>query len=228
MATTIVNNIELNSNALHVRDKILQLQAKRGFCWATNSALAKMIGVSKGYLSHQIGRLVKAGYVYRHIERDENGEIAYRQLVAFKDAKETALAEAEVRKIEADRTEQGTRNRLIANGKNLCISKLSIIRAIMLYGAEKVDIALGIVKASCTCRNPLKLFWAALKKGYKAGRIALGYIGTVYTDARRRAVNLPEFKLEEIIEEYKEAEEYKGLSIKDGLALLKRNLRARA
>lgn len=197
MAIT-VNNTRLNTNALYVRDKILMLQKKRGFAWITNKQLGKMLGVSGGYISHQITALCRAGLAYRHIERDSNGEIAYRQLVAFRAAKDTALASEEIKRIEADKTEQGTRIRLIANARNLGISPSAVIRALIKHSADKVDEALCIVKASCTCKHPLKLFWAALVKGYKAGKIAAGLVGSVFKDARRRSVKLPEYKAEEI------------------------------
>ncbi len=226
---TVVNNIRLNSNALHVRDKIIALQGKKGFCWASNKELAKMIGISASYLSHQLTSLVRAGLLYRRIERDEHGEVVLRQMVAFKTAKDTALAADVVKMLEDDKTEQGTRMRLVANGKNVNISPYSVIRAIKEFGAEKVDVALSIVKASSTCKNPLKLFFAALRKGYNAGKIALGYVGQVYSDARRRVANPMRHTVSEVVEEVvvekQTAEKYKGLSIKEGLALLKQNLR---
>lgn len=229
---TVINNIRLNSNALHVRDKIIALQGKKGFCWASNRELAAMIGVSASYLSHQLTSLVRAGLLYRRLERDEHGEIVCRQMVAFKKARDTALAEDEIKKLEEDKTEQGTRMRLVANGKNVNISPYSVIRAIKEFGAEKVDIALSIVKASNTCKSPIKLFFAALRQGYRAGKIALGYVGRVYTDAKRRVSN-PQRQtvievVKEVVEEKQISEAYRGFSAKEGLALLKQNIRAKA
>lgn len=226
----VINNTPLNSTAFHVYRVIRALQKQRGFCWISNEALAKEVRISKSYLSHLLTALDRAGLIYRNIVRDDKGEISYRQMVAFKEAKETAVSQEEFDKLVADRTEQGFRNRLIANGKNINIAPTVILKAIMQYGAEKVDVALGITKASCSCVNPVKYFFAALKHGWKAGKRAAGYIGQVFRDARRRKVSLPDVKIEELHAEKSSEASYafdKSLTVKEKIAIFMDKVKGR-
>lgn len=222
----VINNVRLNSNALFIHRLIRALQQKRGFCWASNETLAKQAGVSKGYLAHQLSALDKAGLIYRNIVLDDRKEFVYRQIVAFSEAKETAIAEAEFKKLIADKTETGIRNRLIVNGRNLCIAPQLIIKAILKHGAKRVDEALAIVKASHTCISPIKYFFKALKEGWTAGKRASRFIGEVFRGAQRRIVNLPKLDFEEIRHE-KEVASYandSALTLKEKFAILKANL----
>ena len=217
MAVEVINNTALNSTAFHVYRVIRALQKQRGFCWASNEALAKEVKVSKSYLSHLLTALDRAGLIYRNIVRDDKGEISYRQMVAFKEAKETAVSQEEFEKLLADKTEQGT--------KNLNIAPLVIMRAVMKYGAEKVDVALAIVKASCSCVNPIKYFFCALKYGWEAGKRAARYIGKVYMDARRVKVDIPKMKLDEVVEASYAFD--KTLSVKEKIAIFMDKVKGR-
>lgn len=225
--TTVVNNIELNANAFAIHEVVRKFQGKKGFCWATNETLAEKARVSKSYLSHQITRLVRAGLIHRHIEYDENRQILYRQLVAFDSAKETAVAEEEVRKLIEDRTENGIRNRLISNGKNVGIAPSLMIKAILAFGTKRVEEAIAILKASSSVNNPIRYFFAALNKGFKPGKKASRQMGIVYTDAARRIVPLPSVNFKEI-EQEKEVAEFAldpSLTLQEKFAILRERIK---
>lgn len=230
MATTVINNVELNANAFAVWEVIKKFQGKKGFCWATNETLAQKAKVSKSYISHQITRLVRAGLIHRHIEYDKSRQILYRQLVAFNEAKETAVAEAEVQKLMEDKTESGPRNRLIENGKNVGIAPTLTMNAILTFGAKRVEEALAILKASNSAKNPIKYFYAALRKGFKPGKKASKQMGIVYTDARREIVPLPSVNFTEIQEE-KEVAAFAldpSLTLKEKFAILRGRIKSKA
>lgn len=189
MATEI-NGQYLNSTAERLAEKIICLQRKKGFCWATNAQLADMMNLSRGYISHELTYLERAGMIYRQVEYDERtGEVVCRKLYAFKHTQETALAKEKVEEMLKDASEGGQKRRLVANGLNVGIAPPKMIQAIMQFGIEKVDEALAVVKASNGVRNPVKYLYKALYQGWKAGKRAQSYIGTVFTGARRRVVS---------------------------------------
>ena len=188
------NGINLNAMAYSLHRLIRSMQAKRGFCWATNAQLAGIMHITSDYVSHLLTLLDRAGLVYRHIERDKKTkEVLYRQLYAFKEAEETATKKEVIEQLEADRTEEGQRRRLVHNGLNVGITTPKVLFAIKKYGVEAVENALICVKAASTsCNNPIKYFFAALNKAFKpAARAVKRYFGKAYADAKRHAVKIP-------------------------------------
>lgn len=185
-----INGQHLNASAMYLANKITMLQKKKGYCWASNQSLADMLDLSPGYISHQLTALERAGKIYRLVERDERtGEVVSRKLYAFKTVQDTAKTEETIKALEQDMTEDGQKRRLVANGLNLCISPMKVIGAINQFGIERVDEALSIVKASQGTRNPVRFFYKALYKAWKAGKRASSYIGTAFTGARRRTAS---------------------------------------
>ena len=188
------NGINLNAMAYSLHRLIRSMQAKRGFCWATNAQLAGIMHITSDYVSHLLTLLDRAGLVYRHIERDKKTkEVLYRQLYAFREAEETATKKEVIEQLESDRTEDGQRRRLVHNGMNVGIAPKKVLFAIKTFSAEAVENALICVKAASTsCNNPVKYFFAALNKAFKPAQRAIKrYFGKAYSDAKRHVVNLP-------------------------------------
>lgn len=176
-----VNGIRLTVAHEAAYDTVFKLSRKTGFCWASNSSIAGMLGLSKSYVSHLLTDLERAGWMFRKITLDEQThEFQYRQLVPLDKLCTPEEAVEKVRLMELDHTSKGERARLVANGKKLGISPLRIMGAIHAFGAKRVDEAMSIVRQSHVVNNPVKLLFAALHKGFIPGKRAERLIGTAY------------------------------------------------
>lgn len=196
----VINGVILSAGAFSLHRLIRALQKKRGFAWATNAQLAEMMHYTSDYISHLLTKLDRAGLIYRHVEHDkETRAVLYRQLYAFPKAIENATKQEIITQLESDRTENGDRRRLAHNGLNIGIAVPVVVAAITRYGVEAVENALICVKASTSCNNPIKYFFAAIRKSFKpTARAVKRYFGKAFSDAKRHAVTLP--KMNPIIE----------------------------
>lgn len=176
-----VNGIRLTVAHEAAYDTVFKLSRKTGFCWASNSSIAGMLGLSKSYVSHLLTDLERAGWMFRKITLDDQThEFQYRQLVPLDKLCTPEEALEKVRLMELDHTAKGERIRLVANGKKIGIAPLRIMGAIHAFGAKRVDEALSIVRGSHVVNNPVKLFFAALHKGFIPGKRAEKLVGKAY------------------------------------------------
>lgn len=193
----MVNGERLTAAHMAMYDLIFKLSRKTQFCWASNVVLAKELGISKSYASHLITALVRVGWVYRKITLDDGTkEFQYRQLVPLKKLCQPEEAIKQVKLMELDHTKKGERMRLVANGKKIGIAPLRIMAALHRFGAEKVDKALAIVRASNVVNDPVRFFFAALHGSYEPSKRAQRLRGKAYVTKQQTFTLAPVTALE--------------------------------
>lgn len=193
----MINGVRLTSSHIAMYETIFNYSCKTQFCWASNSTLADEIFISKSYASHLISDLVRIGWVYRKITLDEKTkEFHSRQLVPLGKLCQPEEAIRKVKLMEQDHTKKGERMRLIANGKKVGIAPLRLMGALHRFGAEKVDRALAIVRASNVVNDPIGLFFGALNGDYTPGKRAKRLMGKAYITKQKHIDLVPVASIE--------------------------------
>jgi hypothetical protein len=77
---SLVSDVNLTDTEKLVLMVILSLSELRGYCFATNSYLAEILGKHKDTISKTVSNLGRRGYITREIVRDETGEIVQRKI----------------------------------------------------------------------------------------------------------------------------------------------------
>lgn len=188
-----INGIIINSSHIRVHELIRRWSKNGGFCWANNTTIAEKLSLSRSYVSHLITDLNRAGLVGRKLTFSDRREFEMRQLMSFdeKDVLTVEQADARVEERAEKNEKRAEKNRLMHNARLVNIAPSRVAEAIAKFGAEKVDEALSIVRASNSVANPYAYFCAALKKGWKAGTRAAKLMKKEFSGGVKRTLSKP-------------------------------------
>ncbi|MER3499812.1 MAG: hypothetical protein C4308_14930, partial [Chitinophagaceae bacterium] len=111
ITSELLFNNQLSSSHKILCAFVLGLSANNSYCYATNSHIAQLMGLSVGRVSNIINDLVKGGYIEREVIRNERKQIIERRL-RVKDGKLKIPVnnEVEIIKNEPVKTLNGVQN----------------------------------------------------------------------------------------------------------------------
>ena len=184
----IKDGIATNTH-LYVLETIKKLSRKKGYCYAFNFTLAKMLHITANRVSHVISDLVNAGLLARQLFFNDRGEVVERRLKAIEPKKTTPLVENTKEQTEGVKTNINNgdisprksdwkkpitqvKGKAVKMGYELGISIGIVMKQIQKYGLAYVIEKLHIVANSNSAISNVKLFICACRDNYQPSKKA--------------------------------------------------------